>query len=474
MNWRRFFRLLCGTPAIQPDPLPASGTSAQSGCRTRQELEEAQPAHTCVDGPTLPCPACLKWTGDGFATVRNNPQCFPGITDKLAAEAIQYDTSGYAVMVRVRLVDRWVWTTWMRYDTYEQATADKRRGDKIVPFGSAEWTALRYSGEPSLPPHTNPHRTSQHRRNGETLVEFVFRFLSEYGFDQRPTHSPNAGARVRPAGFEDLGSHPGCISGTTFDKQIVVIKTLADVVQRVRSWPGESEIRELERIQTTGVLVWSEALRNRFHEVPKQKARKRTIVPQDAVKPASCERRADLEKRRWVAEMSPDEMQRELLTSEVTGLPNRRAFHEAGAAAVVAMSDVDGLKALNDKYGYDAGDALLKAKAAALREAGLEAYHDKGDEFLYRGHSSEELQADLERASSILRNHTIVVQSADGSTVRFTGADFSYGVGRDIDQAETRLKSHKAERKARGELERGELRGIVRTGKPKASVPTKK
>jgi hypothetical protein len=51
---------------------------------------EAYPAHTCVDQPTLSCPACLKWTGDGFATVRNNSQCFPGITDKLAGEAMQY------------------------------------------------------------------------------------------------------------------------------------------------------------------------------------------------------------------------------------------------------------------------------------------------------------------------------------------------------------------------------------------------
>jgi hypothetical protein len=40
---------------------------------------EAYPAHECVDRPTLPCPACLKWTGDGFAAVKNNPQCFPGI-----------------------------------------------------------------------------------------------------------------------------------------------------------------------------------------------------------------------------------------------------------------------------------------------------------------------------------------------------------------------------------------------------------
>ena len=36
------------------------------------------------------------------------------------------------------------------------------------------------------------------------------------------------------------------------------------------------------------------------------------------------ERRVAVEKRGRVAQMSPEEMRRELLTSEVTGLPNRR------------------------------------------------------------------------------------------------------------------------------------------------------
>jgi hypothetical protein len=58
------------------------------------------------------------------------------------------------------------------------------------------------------------------------------------------------------------------------------------------------------------------------------------------------------------------EMRRELLTSEVTGLPNRRAFDEVPPS--VAISDVDGLKAVNDIYGYEAGDALLKAKSQGL------------------------------------------------------------------------------------------------------------
>src|ERR1035437_2947280 len=108
-----------------------------------------------------------------------------------------------------------------------------------------------------------------------------------------------------------------------------------------------------------------------------------------AVNLPAGERRVALAERRRVAEMSPEEMQKELLTSDVTGLPNRRAFGEAGAALAVGMSDVDGLKALN-KYGYEAGNAVLKAKADALRGAGLEAYHDKGDEFLCRGNNIKE------------------------------------------------------------------------------------
>ncbi|MGA2856802.1 MAG: hypothetical protein ABSE40_08030 [Candidatus Sulfotelmatobacter sp.] len=182
-------------------------------------------------------------------------------------------------------------------------------------------------------------------------------------------------------------------------------------------------------------------------------------MAEHAAKCPASDRRVALNKRRHVAEMSPEEMRRELLTSQVTGLPNRRAFDEAGAASAVAMSDVDGLKALN-RYGYQTGNAVLRAKADALREAGLEAYHDKGDEFLCRGNHTQELLAKLECARAILRASTIVVKRADGSTLSITGADFSYGVGKDIDEAESELRSHKAERERKGEIARGELYGI--------------
>src|SRR5215831_18511452 len=166
------------------------------------------------------------------------------------------------------------------------------------------------------------------------------------------------------------------------------------------------------------------------------------------------ERRVAIERRRYVAEMSPAEMRRELLTSEVTGLPNRRAFDEAGEALAVAMSDVDGLKALN-QYGYEVGNAALRAKADALRQAGLEAYHDKGDEFLCRGSDRTQLAAGLEIARARLRRHTIEVQTPDGNRLRIRGVDFSYGVGRDIGEAERSLRTQKAKREKAGQLARG-------------------
>ncbi len=65
-----------------------------------------------------------------------------------------------------------------------------------------------------------------------------------------------------------------------------------------------------------------------------------------------------------------------------TGLGNRRAWSEATTRAALAfaddpvahpvtvlMGDLDGLKAVNDSFGHDAGDRLINAAADALRSA---------------------------------------------------------------------------------------------------------
>lgn len=187
---------------------------------------------------------------------------------------------------------------------------------------------------------------------------------------------------------------------------------------------------------------------------------KNIAAPQD-VKP---DRRMDPEERKRVEHMTPEEMRKALLTSDKTGIPNRRAFDDAehdSPSPAVGMSDADGLKALNDKFGYAAGDELLKAKAEALKAAGLDAYHEKGDEFLYRGASPQDLKEKLEKARTLLRDRVIEVTLKDGTKLHFKGADFSYGTGKDTDESEEGLKAHKQEREQAGERARGELRGIT-------------
>ena len=198
--------------------------------------------------------------------------------------------------------------------------------------------------------------------------------------------------------------------------------------------------------------------------VPEVSSGKAAGIPARASEIGQPERRQNPIERTRISEMSADEMRRELLTSRTVDLPNRRAFDEAQhePAPAVAMSDADGLKALNDKFGYEAGNGLLKAKAEALKQAGLDAYHSQGDEFLYRGASQEELSSKLEKAREILRNTIIEAHTPDGRVERFKGADFSYGHGSDLTEAESGLKAHKSEREARGERARGELRNIQR------------
>lgn len=92
---------------------------------------------------------------------------------------LQYEESGYAVMIRVCFVDGWGWDTWMRYETHEEATTYAREGNKIVTFGSAEWHALRQIREPALPaPAYVPQESHPSRREGETLLDFVCRIAA--------------------------------------------------------------------------------------------------------------------------------------------------------------------------------------------------------------------------------------------------------------------------------------------------------
>ncbi len=109
----------------------------------------------------------------------------PAVETTPAAPAEAAGDSGYAVMTRIRVGDRWTWTTWMRFETYAEAEAHARESNKVVRFRSPEWLALRQQTEAASPLVINaPRESAPPRGEGEPLFEFVLRFLSAYGLPQ--------------------------------------------------------------------------------------------------------------------------------------------------------------------------------------------------------------------------------------------------------------------------------------------------
>jgi hypothetical protein len=152
------------------------------------------------------------------------------------AEAAVSDP-GFAVMIRIRVGDRWTWTTWIRFETYAEAAAHVREGNKVVRFRSPEWAALRQQTEADSPLVINaPRESIPPRGEGETFVEFVLRLLDAYGFDQ----------------------HAEPIS----DAKHGLINT--DVLDSVLNRLDESEVSELERMYAEDKHALLEALGNRF------------------------------------------------------------------------------------------------------------------------------------------------------------------------------------------------------------------
>jgi hypothetical protein len=124
------------------------------------------------------------------SVIRSHPSGKPAphITVPAAGSAEQASQdSGYAVMTRIRSVDHWTWATWTGLDTYAQAMAHARKGDKVVRFLSAEWAALKQEKWEAPPQQTDAalsiqmnsaRETLPSRVQGEPLVEFVLRLLS--------------------------------------------------------------------------------------------------------------------------------------------------------------------------------------------------------------------------------------------------------------------------------------------------------
>jgi diguanylate cyclase (GGDEF)-like protein len=149
------------------------------------------------------------------------------------------------------------------------------------------------------------------------------------------------------------------------------------------------------------VAAVTEALANGYVRA----LRDRTLAEQESI------RRAELEAQRIISER----LRHQATHDPLTGLPNRVAVFGRLTAAIksgggtrigLCYLDLDGFKAVNDRYGHDAGDELLVRVAerigrVALRYGALAARMG-GDEFVVLAEASPGVAGMIALASEIL------------------------------------------------------------------------
>lgn len=207
-----------------------------------------------------------------FAPRTDNPAV--ETTPAAPAEAAVSD-SRYAIMTRIRVGDRWTWATWMCFQTYAQAAAHAREGNKVVRFRSPEWAALRQHSEPASPLVINaPRESIPTRGEGETFVEFVLRLLDAYGLDHHaePISDVKYGS-VDPAGPIPIGGQEDGSLTSESDSQTSMIETPTYIARLILSRLSESEIGKLKRMRDEDIPALLNALRNRSQTVAKSERR---------------------------------------------------------------------------------------------------------------------------------------------------------------------------------------------------------
>jgi len=106
---------------------------------------------------------------------------------------------------------------------------------------------------------------------------------------------------------------------------------------------------------------------------------------------------------------------------ELSGLPGRRVLNERLMGLegnyTIAMVDVDHFKAVNDTWGHDVGDQVLKLVASRLRRVGGggKAYRYGGEEFtiVFPGKRMREILPRMEALRKDIDTYRMQIRTAD-------------------------------------------------------------
>lgn len=159
-----------------------------------------------------------------------------------------------------------------------------------------------------------------------------------------------------------------------------------------------------------------------------------------------------------------EELRRLAYTDPLTGLPNRRRIGDVLAAASPPFSllfvDFDGLKAVNDSLGYEAGDEVVRAIGSALHAVTAPervAGRLGGDEFavVLLGADAERARAEAAALEAALGRVTVPAEAAAhfrGASVGWAAAASGEEPGALLRRAAVAMRGAKRERR----LQRGD------------------
>lgn len=184
---------------------------------------------------------------------------------------------------------------------------------------------------------------------------------------------------------------------------------------------------------------------------------------------AGPDRRINTELRKVMDKMTPEEIQDAVYRQKLTGMYNKTVYQKVSdpqsplRKPVQVAVDGDGIKWINDNYGHEAGDQLLKNIGESFKSLGYEdVFHLSGDEFAAQFNTEAEAHGAMKKVAENLKNGIIKVKNPDGSERIIRGGEFTYAIGPDYTTADVQLKGLKEQKKL-AKLEQAQREGISDT-----------